>query len=339
MAVALASADAARPLVALAAVPPPPLDLDAVASRWQCALDAAERALLAARRSLPAADVEQRRRRLAAERLDAARELMCLGRAVGSKTVPWLSPVPVAPRMLGLPEGVRACVFDLDGVLTDSAVLHAAAWAEVFDDFLLRLSDRTGRYFVPFDPVADYRAFIDGRPRLEGIHTFLESRGIHSPEGASWLARAKGEALARAMHRRHATAVAGTRRYLEAAGRAGLGRAVVCGSTTASAMLEQAGLATLVDACVDADTMRREGLRSRPAPDVLLAACRLLDVTPSDAVTFTHSPDGVAAGHAAGIAVVGVGDDAVAELLHGYGADPVVGSLRALLDRRLGSNL
>jgi len=139
------------------------------------------------------------------------------------------------------------------------------------------------------------------------------------------------------MRRRHVTALPGARRYLEAAGHAGLRRAVVSGSTTASPMLEQAGLGTLVDAHVDAGTMRREALRSRPAPDVLLAACRFLEVEPEDAVTFVHNPDGVAAGRAAGVEVMGVGDGAVAELLRGYGADRVVGSLRVLLDPRLSS--
>ena len=100
-------------------------------------------------------------------------------------------------------------------------------------------------------------------------------------------------------------------------------------------MLELAGLATLVDVRVDAELMEIKGLRSRPAPDILLAACRLLDVLPEEAVTFTNSPDGVAAGHAAGLDVIGVGDVARRELLQGFGAERTAPSLTALLDPRL----
>ena len=214
--------------------------------------------------------------------------------------------------MLGLPATVRACLFDLEGVLTDSAVLHALAWGEVFDDFLLRLADKTGWQFIPFDRDSDYRTYLDGRPRLEGVHAFLDSRGIRLPEGRPddpermptpprGLARRKGEALARCLRQRGVTALAGARRYLEVAGQAGLARAVVSASASTLPMLELAGLATLVEERVDADVIRAEGLRARPAPDLLLVACRRLGVRPEEAVTFTHSAAGVAAGHAAGL--------------------------------------
>ena len=131
------------------------------------------------------------------------------------------------------------------------------------------------------------------------------------------------------------TALAGARRYLEAAGHAGLKRAVVSASATTLPMLELAGLANLVDERVDADVMHAESLHSRPAPDLILAACRRLGVDPEEAVTFTHSAAGVAAGHAAGAAVVGIGEEAQAELLRGFGADRVVPALAALLDRSI----
>jgi beta-phosphoglucomutase-like phosphatase (HAD superfamily) len=179
--------------------------------------------------------------------------------------------------MLGLPAHTAACLFDLDGVLTDSAVLHARAWGEVFDEFLLRLAEQTGMHFLPFDRGADYRAFVDGRPRLEGVRVFLDSRGIRLPkERADDLARRKGEALARGLHERGVTALAGARRYLEAAGHAGLARAVVSASASTSPMLELAGLGTLLEEQVDAGDIRTERLRSRPAPDLLLVACRRL---------------------------------------------------------------
>ena len=329
----------------LGAEPPQALGLDTLASRWQRALDAAQRALTAAAGSLPDADLALRRRELAQERLQTAQVLTRLADLAGRAPAPWLSPVPVTAQMLGLSTTVRACLFDLDGVLTDSALLHARAWAEVFDNFLLRLSDKTGWHFIPFDRNADYRAYIDGRPRLEGVHAFLASRGIHLPEGrpddpseadtALSLAIAKSEALARGLRQSSVTALDGARRYLEAAGHAGLERAVISASASTLPMLELAGLATLVEEHVDADVIRVEGLHSRPAPDVLLSACGHLGIRPDEAVTFTHSPAGVAAGHTAGMEVIGVGDDAHGDLLRGFGADRVVPTLSALLDRRL----
>ena len=321
-------------------------ELDTVADDWQLALDGAVEAVKAADRVYTTEERGRLRRSLAQERVETAVLLERLAHTTGAHTVPWLSPVPLHPSSLGLPESVRACIFDLDGVLTDSGAVHAAAWAEVFDDFLLRSALETDRQFVPFDRDLDYRAYIDGRPRLEGIHLFLRSRGIRLPEGvpedgaavdsAYGLARHKSEALARVMRRRGVSALPGVRRYLESAGRAGLGRAVVSGSQTVLPMLELAEISTLVDSRVDAEAIRAEGLRSRPAPDLLLAACRLLDAEPSETVGFVHSPDGVAAGHAAGITVIGVGVDAASrERLEGFGAERVVPSLAALLDRRL----
>ncbi len=292
-------------------------ELDTVASDWQLALDSAQHALDHSRRALKPDDLAHHRGELVLERRQTAALLAQLAHAAGVKPEPWLSTVPVSVTMLGLRAGTRACVFDLDGVLTDSAVLHASAWAEVFDDLLLRRSEETGWQFIPFDRDADYRTYLDGRPRREGIHLFLRSRGIHLPEGragdpadadtAYGLVRHKSEALARGLHAHGVAALAGARRYLEALGHAGLGCAVVSGSASTLPMLELAGLATLVDVRVDAEVIRAESLRSRPAPDILLAACRLLDVRPEEAVSFTNSPDGVAAGHAAGLDVIAVG--------------------------------
>jgi beta-phosphoglucomutase-like phosphatase (HAD superfamily) len=136
-------------------------------------------------------------------------------------------------------------------------------------------------------------------------------------------------------------ALAGARRYLEATGHAGLGRAVVSASTSTLPMLELANLASLVEERVDAENIRSEGLRSRPAPDLLVVACRRLGVQPEEAVTFTHSAAGVAAGHAAGLGVIGVGNREQRELLHGFGAEEVVPSLSVLLDHQLsgGANI
>lgn len=329
----------------VAVAPSHRFELDTVASEWQIALDAAQHALDHSRRSLRPDDLARHHSELVLERRRTAALLAQLAHETGVKPKPWLSTTPLSVTMLGLRAGIRACIFDLDGVLSDSAVLHASAWAEVFDDLLLRRSEQTGWQFIPFDRDADYRAYIDGRPRLEGIHLFLGSRGIRLPEGrpvdaagadtAYGLAQHKSEALARGMHARGVAALDGARRYLEAAGHAGLGCAVVSGSVNTLPMLELAGLATLVDVRVDAELMEIKGLRSRPAPDILLAACGLLHVRPEEAVTLTHSPDGVAAGHAAGLDVIGIGDDATRELLRGFGAGRTAPSLAALLDPRL----
>jgi beta-phosphoglucomutase-like phosphatase (HAD superfamily) len=328
-----------------AARPRQPFELESISASWQRALDAAERALRAADISLPASDLQQRQYELIRERHETARQLVRLASAAGVRPEPWLSPVPVTTKMLGLPDDVRACLFDVEGVLTDSAALHSWAWGEVFDDLLLRVAAKTGWHFIPFDRVADYREYVDGRSRLEGVHAFLDSRGIRLPEGradgpagadtACGLALRKAQAMTRALSQRGVTAFPGALRYLQATARAGVKRAAVSASANTLPMLELAGLATLIEDRVDADAIRSEGLHSRPAPDVLLAACRHVGVHPAEAVTLTHSAAGIAAGHAAGLAVIGVGDAAQAEVLSGFGAERVVPSLTALLDARL----
>lgn len=304
-----------------------------VVDDWQFALDAAVEALEANRRTFPPDELVARRRRLTAERAEVELDL----RDVVHGHRPWLSPFPLHPSLLGLSESMRACIFDLEGVLTNGGALHAAAWADVFDDLLLRLSESTGWHFVPFDRVADYSAYLEGRPRLEGIRLFLQSRGIQVPlDGAYALSQKKSDALGRHMSELGVNALPGARAYLESAGRAHLGRAVVSSSTRTLPMLELADLASLVDARVDAEQIAAGELRSRPAPDLLLRACELLDVEPRDAVSFTHTPDGVAAAESAGMRVVGVAaDEQTRERLLAFGADIAVVRLVDLLDRRL----
>ena len=316
--------------------------LDTVASRWESALDSAQRAVNDAGGpfGLPAVVLEHRRRELVHERHRVADALGLLARETGVPA-PWLSPVPITPRMLGLGAAVTACVFDLDGVLTNSAVLHASAWTDVFDAFFLALAQRTGLEFKRFDRIADYGAYLDGRPRIEGIHVFLESRGVRLPEGrpddpptvetAYGLARRKGEALERAVNRHGIAALPASRRYLEACGHAGLGRAVLSASANTSSMLERAGLAALIDVRVDADVIRAEHLRSRPAPDLVLAASRRLGAPPERVVSFAHTPAGVVGAHAAGAQVIAVADGGDADSLRDYGAERSISSLDRLL--------
>ena len=313
------------------------VDLDVVADEWQRALDRAALALDAADDTLPVEELRTRRRQLVHERVETAHELAVLASELHARHRPWLSPFRLHSSLLGVPESTRACVFDLDGVLTDSGALHAAAWGEVLDDLLLRLTEPTGWHFIPFDRVADYAAYVDGRPRLEGIRLFLRSRGIRlSHEEEDELARRKSDALGRRLSERGVNALGGARLYLEAAGRARLGRAVVSSSTRTLPMLELAELSSLVEARVDAEQIAESGLRSRPAPDILLRACELLDVEPRDVVSFAHTPDGVAAAHTAGLRVVGVSADGrERERLLAFGAEQVAAGLAELLDRRV----
>jgi beta-phosphoglucomutase-like phosphatase (HAD superfamily) len=344
MAAATASIHVNQALPQLRLVPPP-LDLDSLAAQWEVALDAADLAIAASSPSLKGEEVGARRERLRLERQATSAELRRLASVTRAAEVPWLSPIPLTPALLGLQPDVKACIFDLEGVLTDSSQLHANSWAHVFDELLVRFSQRAGWQFLPFDREADYGRYLEGRPRLEGIHAFLASRGIRLPEGrpddpphadtAQALARHKRELIAGSLHRRGLNAIPGVRRYLQAAGHAGLSRAVVSASASTLPMLELAGLAGLVDNCVDAETFRTEHLRSRPAPDVLLSACSGLGVEAELAVSLTHVPAGVAAAHAVGMHVIGVGDDATRELLAGFGADRVAPSLTALLARPL----
>ena len=325
----------------LSVAPRQQFELDTVTARWESALDAAERALSAAggRFGLPPAELERRRKELHDERRQAAELLARLARETGAPA-PWLSPVPVTRPMLGLNAGVAACLFDFEGVLTDASTLHASAWAEAFDAFLLRHSERTGWHFRRFDPVGDYRAYVEGRPRIEGVHTFLESRGIRLREGrpddpssaetAYGLTKQKGEALGVVLRRRGVSTLPAARRYLQACGYAGLRRAALSASTSTTTMLDAARLTPLIDVRVDAAVIRAEGLRSPPASDVVLAACRRLGVDPAETVSFTHSPAGVVAGLAAGVAVVGVGAAAEGRL-RDYGAERVVSSVGDLL--------
>lgn len=323
-----------------------PLELDTAASLWQRALDSAESSLRAAAgwQGLPSDEVRDRGHALARERAEAAADLGLLARVLHVHPEPWLSSAPLTPAVLGLRPTVEACIFDLDGVLTDSGVVHAEAWAETFDEFLLDVAASTRRLLPPFDRESDYLAYLDGRTRLEGVHAFVASRGLRVPEGrhddpptaatAYGLARRKSDAVARVLTRRRVAALPCARRYLETAGHLGLGRAVVSASASTRPMLRLAELGSLVDVLIDAEVMRRENLRSRPAPDVVQTACAGLGVVPERTVAFTHSGPGVVAGRAAGVEVIGVADGPLAGQLGWFGADRVVASLADLLDRR-----
>jgi beta-phosphoglucomutase family hydrolase len=246
--------------------------------------------------------------------------------------------------VLGLPPAVRACLFDLDGVLTPTAAVHAAAWKEMFDDFLRERAARTGEPFTPFDPVADYDAYVDGKPRADGTRSFLESRRIILPEGdpddppssetVQGLSARKDEAFSRRLHRGEIRPYEGSVRYLRAARDAGLRRAVVSSSKHCAEVLAAAGLEDLIEVRVDGIVAQREGLRGKPAPDTFLAAARKLGVEAGAAAVFEDALAGVAAGRAGGFGyVVGVDRAGQADELCAHGADIVVADLAELLDR------
>lgn len=243
--------------------------------------------------------------------------------------------------MLGLPEGTRACLFDLDGVLTDTASVHAAAWKQMFDEYLRA---RDGDGYTPFDVTTDYGPYVDGKPRLEGTRSFLASRGIELPEGTPddppdaetlWgLSTRKNELVQERIRTDGVDVYPGSRRYLEAVKDAGLATAVVSSSANAEQILRVTGLETFIDHRVDGVTARERGLPGKPAPDTFLAAAADLGVDRSAAVVFEDALAGVQAGHAGDFgAVVGVDRLDQAAALREHGADVVVTDLADLLER------
>jgi beta-phosphoglucomutase family hydrolase len=245
--------------------------------------------------------------------------------------------------VLGLPDQVTACLFDLDGVLTRTAVVHDAAWAQVFDDFLRSRASETGTAFVPFDRDEDYNLYVDGRPRADGVRTFLASRGITLPEGSPddppsaltvhGLGNRKNVVLLDVIHREGVQAYDGSVRYLHAARDAGLRRAVVSASANCADVLRAAGIADLLEIRVDGVVAAAQGLRGKPEPDTFLAAARLLGVEPERAAVFEDAVAGVQAGRAGGFgAVIGVDRVDHADELRAGGASIVVKDLSELLE-------
>ncbi len=245
--------------------------------------------------------------------------------------------------MLGLPDGISACLFDLDGVLTQTAKVHAAAWKEMFDAFLRARAERSGEAFVPFDAVHEYDEYVDGRPRADGVRTFLAARGIDLPDGApddppdaetvQGLGTRKNELVLKLIHDRGVAAYEGSVRYLHAAREAGLQRGVVSSSTNCREVLAAAGIADLLEAHVDGNVAEREGLRGKPAPDTFLAGARALGVRPGAAAVFEDALAGVEAGRAGAFAaVIGVDRTGQAAALIAHGATRVVADLDELLE-------
>jgi beta-phosphoglucomutase family hydrolase len=245
--------------------------------------------------------------------------------------------------MFGLPDGVAACLFDMDGVVTQTATVHAAAWKEMFDEFLAEHAKETGTKFVPFDTHHEYDAYVDGKPRLDGTRGFLESRGIDLPEGSPddppgkptlyGLSNRKNDIVLAKIASGGVQVYDGTIRYIKTVRAAKIATAIVSASANTKQVLESADIEDLFDVRIDGVIAKERGLRGKPAPDTFLAAAEALKVPAAHAVVFEDAQAGVAAGHAGHFALV-VGVDRVGQAaeLKEHGADVVVKDVADLLD-------
>jgi beta-phosphoglucomutase family hydrolase len=233
---------------------------------------------------------------------------------------------------LGLPDQIKACLFDLDGVITQTAKVHAKAWKQMFDEFLRK---HDGDDFKPFDAHDDYDKYVDGKPREDGTRSFLESRGIElSDAEIKELGDRKNELVLKLIEEQGVEVYGGSVRYFKAALDAGLRRAVVSSSANTKAVLKSAGLLDLFEEIVDGNTLAEEHLNGKPAPDSFLAGARKLGVEASQATVFEDALAGVEAGRAGNFGcVVGVDRVGQADALKAHGADVVVSDLEELLDR------
>jgi beta-phosphoglucomutase family hydrolase len=234
--------------------------------------------------------------------------------------------------MLGLPDQIKACLFDLDGVITQTAKVHAKAWKKMFDEYL---RERDGENFKPFDAHDDYDEYVDGKPREDGTRSFLESRGIHLSEAEiEKLGDRKNDLVLKLISEQGVDVYEGSVRYVKAATDAGLRRAVVSSSANTRAVLESAGLLELFEEIVDGNTLKEEHLKGKPAPDSFLAGAKKLGVDASEATVFEDALAGVEAGRAGDFGcVVGVDRVGQADALKAHGADVVVSDLAELLDK------
>lgn len=245
--------------------------------------------------------------------------------------------------MLGLPDSITACLFDMDGVLTETATVHAAAWKETFDALLRERAARDGVPFVPFEVSTDYVQYVDGRKREDGVRTFLASRDITLPDGdpsdppghdTVWaVGNTKNRLVLQIITRDGVRAFPGSVRYLHAVRAAGLATAVVSASANAAQVLDSAGIADQFDVRVDGVVAGEQRLAGKPAPDTFLAAARMLGVDPGHATVFEDALAGVSAGHSGHFGfVVGVNRTGQEQALLDHGADVVVDDLADLVD-------
>ena len=247
----------------------------------------------------------------------------------------------LAHRPLARPDGIEAVIFDMDGVITDTASVHAAAWKELFDSFLAERSRRTGEPFEAFDLEADYRPYVDGKPRYDGVRDFLRSRGIELPEGdrsdspgadtVCGLGNRKNQVFLQQLETEGARPFAPAVALVRALKADGAGVAVISASRNMNAVLDAAGLDALFDVRVDGVLAAELGLPGKPAPAVFEEAARRLGIAAAHTAVVEDAIAGVRAGRAGGFAiVVGVDRTRQAEALREAGADIVVRDLGEL---------
>lgn len=263
--------------------------------------------------------------------------------AYGRQLIRWAHPTAgEVERVQGLPAAITVCLFDLDGVLTDTATVHSASWKQTFDEFL---EVRDGTSFRPFTQ-QDYEDHVDGEPRADGVRDFLGSRGIQLPEGrpddppdaltVNGVGNRKNELLLKQVHLDGVRVYEGSRQYLEAAKKAGVRRFVVSSSANTTDVLKVTGLDQLIEGQIDGNTLRERNIKGKPAPDSFLAGAALAGVDPAAAVVFEDAVAGVQAACAGRFGyVVGVnrlGAQHAADLRQ-HGANLVIDDLARLLEK------
>lgn len=245
----------------------------------------------------------------------------------------------MAPR---IPDGIRALCFDLDGVLTQTAKVHATAWKQMFDEYLHERAKRSGGGFREFDAAEDYDEFVDGKPRYDGVSSFLESRGIELPQGSpsdppsaetiDGLGNRKNELVQKLIHDKGVQPYEGSVRFVRAAREAGYPCAVVSSSTNCRDVLRVTHIEDLFDVVIDGVVAQQQNLRGKPAPDTFIAGARAIGHEPNESAVFEDALAGVEAGRAGGFGwVVGVDRVGQRDALKEHGGDIVVEDLAELL--------
>lgn len=239
-------------------------------------------------------------------------------------------------------EKYDAVLLDLDGVITDTASIHASSWKRMFDEYLRGRATRTGEPFRPFDIATDYKLHVDGKPRFDGVRDFLKSRAINLPEGSPddpplnetvcGLGNRKNELVNDAIANDGVEVYQGTVKWVHRLHKEGFKTAVVTSSANCDAVLKAAGLADLFKVRVDGNTIHEQQLNGKPAPDAFLAAARNLGVAPDRSVVVEDAISGVEAGRNGKFGlVIGVARKGNNDELKRHGADLVVNDLSELL--------
>ena len=236
-----------------------------------------------------------------------------------------------------------AALLDLDGVITDTAGVHAACWKQMFDEYLQERATQRGEVFRPFDVATDYRLYVDGKPRFDGVRDFLTSRGIQLPEGSpddppqaetvGGLGNRKNDLVNKIIEEKGVEPYEGSVKLIHQLRRHGFKIAVVTSSQNCTAVLKAAKLEDFFDVQVDGNMIHAQHLAGKPAPDTFLTAAKLLGVEPTRAVVIEDAISGVEAGSAGNFGlVIGVARKGNAEELRRHGAHLVVNDLSELVD-------